>query len=125
MKKLIIICLCVFMLTPLVAQESKLKMIKGTWEISDMPEEPESKPNVANLMALAFTIGKYLTFKDNRCIITSPFNIKYTVKVEEGEKCLYMDMGQGMSYMVTILDKNTISMATPFGTVIYKRKEVK
>ena len=30
MKKLIIICLCVFMLIPLVAQESKLKMTKGT-----------------------------------------------------------------------------------------------
>ena len=110
------------MLIPLVAQESKLKMIKGTWVVNDIPD---SKSNPSNTFMLALTIGKELTFKDNRCVITSPLDVKVIVKVEEGEECLYIDMGQGMSYMVTILDKNTISMATPFGTVIYKRKKTK
>ena len=92
MKKLIIVCLCVFMLIPLVAQETKLKMIKGTWQLSDVLEDRGSEPNIANIMALVSTIGKYLTFKDNRCIITTPFDVKLTVKVEEGEDCLYMDI---------------------------------
>ena len=116
MKKIIIVCLCVFMLIPLVAQESKLKMIKGTWVVDDIPN---SKSNPSNTFMLALTIGKELTFKDNRCVITSPLGVKIIAKVEEGEDCLYMDMEQGISYMVTILDKNTISLVMPYGTVLW------
>jgi len=53
---------------PVVAQESKLKMIKDTWVVNDIPD---SKSNPSNTFMLALTIWKELTFKDNRRVITS------------------------------------------------------
>ena len=121
MKKLIIVCLCFSVLIPLVAQESKLKMIKGTWEV-----DQDSKLNSVDNKELIFSIAKTLTFKDNMCIISSlrfREDIKSIVKVEEGEDCLYMNMKDGQYWMVTIIDKNTIKLEMLFATVIYKRKK--
>lgn len=126
MKKIIIVCLCVSMLMPLIAQESRLKVIKGMWE-----REPTKiklgRMNVFNTLApFIDPEGEFpilLKFQDSKCVIVGDL-LGRALEVEEGEKHVYIKMAKSDEFFVfSIVDTNTIVLEISGDTIIYKRKQ--
>lgn len=125
MKKLIIICLCVFMLTPLVAQESKLKMIKGTWE-KENRKTIQIRSGILSVYPFIDAEGNLpilLKFQDNKCVVINDI-FGVALEVEEGEEHVYVKMADKDKFFVfRIVDSNTIALEISKDTIIYKRKQ--